>query len=306
MNPMPRKSEDMTSKYLHEFNPSNFLQNMATILEPSDSEPPILAQPVRQAVFQWLAELNAQEELESVGLKPRRKLMFYGAPGCGKTTLAHHLAARIGIPLVLINMQAIVSCYVGATGNNIDAIFRELREKSDDCIVFLDEFDSIAEKRQPARGGADKERNNIVIAIMQKMDAYEGTLIAATNRKDDIDAAIWRRFQMHVDIAEPDSECRFAIIKRYLAPFALNDEGLEILTNATSGATPALLRQLSESIKRDMVLHQRLKYSSDAVSVFARAVASAVPHSEASLPPLWDNTKRIATELAKHWPPTKL
>ena len=202
-------------------------------------------------------------------------------------------------------MQAIVSSYVGQTGRNIDNIFRDLQGQENDCVLFMDEFDSIAEKRTAAQGGADKERNGIVIAILQKMDAYEGTLIAATNRSDDIDPAIWRRFEMHIEIGLPDNDCRFAILKRYLAPFDLKDEAFSILVDATLGATPALLRNLAESVKRDMVLAPRLKYGSDAASVLSRAVVSSIPHSESATPPLWVNPKQVASSLGAYWPPAK-
>lgn len=293
----------MAKKQVHEFAPTPFLKNNATILEPDASEPPILVQSVRQAVFQWMTELNAAEQLEAVKLKPRRKLIFYGPPGCGKTTLAHHLSARLGLPLVVVNMQTIVNAYLGGTGNNLNAMFRDCEAQAEDCILFLDEFDSLAVKRKATDQSAGQEQNNIVVAILQRMDEFSGTLIAATNRNDEIDPAVWRRFDMHVEIAEPDEECRFAILKRYLEPFQFAEEGLEILSGATRGASPAMLRKLAESVKRDLVLAPRLKIPTDPASMFDRAVMQSPPHADAQTPPLWENPAKAAAKIAEFWPP---
>ncbi len=300
---MQRKAQ---SRNLHDFQPTKFIEQIATVLEPQDSESPILGGAVRQAMFSWMIEINSAVDLREVGLEPRRTIILHGAPGCGKTTLAHHISARLGVPLVLVNMQTIMNANLGGTGNNIDKLFVDLRGQEKDCVLFLDEFDSIARKRVAAQQACDTEMNNVVIAILQKMDSFKGTLIAATNRSDDIDSAIWRRFSMHVEIDLPDTDCRFAIMKRYLSPYQLADEALDVLTNATKGATPALLRQLSESIKRDMILAPRLKYPDDAGAMIARAIVSAVPHGDMPTPPLWTDPEKAIDALSKHWPPTPL
>src|SRR4051812_40076411 len=92
------------------FRPDHAITNFATVLRPEDAEPPILSKAIRLSVRQWMLELSAEEELRAVGLKPRRTAMLSGPPGCGKTTMAHHFAARLGLPLVLVNMASIVSC----------------------------------------------------------------------------------------------------------------------------------------------------------------------------------------------------
>ena len=73
------------------FQPTAKLRNFATILRPEEAEPPILAKPVRDAVHQWMTEIRAEQELKAVGVQPRRSQC--PARRCGKTTLAHHLAA---------------------------------------------------------------------------------------------------------------------------------------------------------------------------------------------------------------------
>lgn len=109
---------------------------------------------------------------------------------------------------------------------------------------------------------------------------------------------------MHVEIAEPDLSCRFAILKRYLMPYGIHDDALVVLAKATKGATPALLRQLAEAIKRDMVLAPRLLIECSANSVIRRAVASIAPHSDQASPPLWGDHMAAAAQITAYWPPT--
>src|SRR3954454_16886469 len=76
---------------------------------PGDAEEPILVPAVRSAVHEWLVEISAAEELRAAKLKPRSTAMLFGPPGTGKTTLAHHLAARLGVPLVLLGNENLVT-----------------------------------------------------------------------------------------------------------------------------------------------------------------------------------------------------
>ncbi|MBA8912067.1 AAA family ATPase [Methylorubrum thiocyanatum] len=69
---------------------------LADVRESKDAEEPILGVRVRAAILGWLAEIHAADDLAAVGVKPRSTALLYGPPGCGKTTLAHHLAARLG------------------------------------------------------------------------------------------------------------------------------------------------------------------------------------------------------------------
>ncbi|MEW5729979.1 MAG: ATP-binding protein [Pseudomonadota bacterium] len=286
------------------FQPTAKLRNFATILRPEEAEPPILAKPVRDAVHQWMTEIRAEQELKAVGVQPRRSAMLSGPPGCGKTTLAHHLAARLGLSLVCIHLDTVQSKYIGETGNNFASIFEDLDDQADHCILFLDEFDAVATKRSEDSSAASREMNSIVNALLQRIENYRGMMVAATNRADAIDPAIWRRFGLHLDIQLPGDEERFAIITRYLAPYTLPEEAIDMLTDATDGAPPALLRQLMEGVKRDLILSPRLGRSTDAREVFERLIATVRPHPDYTKPPLWSdfNTKQRVSEVMA-WPP---
>lgn len=286
------------------FQPSAHLRRFASIMWPKDSEQPILSIPVREAVHQWMTELWAAADLLAVNVTPRRSAILSGPPGCGKTTLAHHVGARLGLPLVCVQMDSIVSKYVGESGQNIAALFENIEGQEDRCILFLDEFDAVATKRTSDNQSAAKEKNAIVNALLQRIEGFGGTVIAATNRAEDIDPAMWRRFGLSLDIGLPGDDERYAILARYLAPFTLPEEAIGTLSDITASASPALLRQLAEGIKRDLVLSPRLNRSAAVGNVFARLLVSVKPHPDYPKPPLWDD-RASRDRIAKlAWPPT--
>lgn len=293
----------MSSEKKTPFRPGQEITRFAEILNPEDAEPPILSTHIRMSVRQWLLEIGSDQELNEVGVAPRKSAILSGPPGCGKTTLAHHIGARLGLPVVLVNMASLVSSYVGETGRNVNMLFDAVQQQSDACILFLDEFDAIAQKRNSDGQSSGKERNGIVISLLQKIDRFKGIIIAATNRNDDIDSAIWRRFAMQLEVREPDEDSRYAILARYLSPYHLPEDEINTLSSVTAGASPAVLRQLMEGVKRELVLAPRCNQPTDALSIFSRLIHSVRPHSENELPPLWSAEWAIGEIAQMKWPP---
>lgn len=271
---------------------------------PGDAIAPILTPHVRGALTAWMIEMNSAAALKKVGLTPRSRAMLSGPPGCGKTTLAHHVAARIGLPLLVVQSTQVVSQYVGATGGQIGKLFRAARQDKGKVAIFFDEFDSLATKRSGNEQAASKEFNNITIALLQEIDRFDGMLYAATNRPKDIDSAIWRRFQMQIEIGFPGQLERFAIVKLYMAPFAIEDAAVEALVDALDGASPALIKECCESIKRALILGPKLNLPTDLRSMLLRFAASAAPADGQPVPVLWDAFDDVVDRVTSApWPP---
>lgn len=279
------------------------LGSMVTILNPKDAQQPILSPSVRGAIHQWMTEIRSEEELKRVKVEPRRSAILSGPPGCGKTTLAHHLAQRLNYQLVCVHMDRLRSKWVGQTGEQIADLFSFLNRQTD-TIAFFDEFDALAAQRTDDSNGAGREANAIVNSLLQRIESYRGILIAATNRQAAIDPAIWRRFGMQLEIPIPGTEERFAIIKIYTEPFDIADDHIDLIAEATKGAPPSLLRQLIEGVKRDLVLAPRLNLPADAKSTFERVLASVSIHSSYETPELWTNKNCLAQIAKMPWPPT--
>ena len=278
---------------------------MGELLMPGEAQTPILGKAVRAALHQWLFEINASEELSAVGLKPRTRCLLSGPPGCGKTTLAHHICARLGIPILVVQSHEIIGPYLGESGGRLGKLFKSLRRQSQEVGLFFDEFDAMAKSRADLGSqGADNERTNITIALLQEFDRYGGMIFAATNQAQIIDPAIWRRFNMQIEIGFPGPEERFAIVKLYLAPYLAEDETVLALANVFDGASPALIREGCEAIKRSLVLGPKIGLPTDLPSILTRFSASSSPAEGQPVPPLWQDPRGAAQKAkAAAWPP---
>ncbi len=257
------------------------LQRFAQILRPEDVDEPILAPSVANAVHEWVVEINNSGELSAVKVEPRRLALLYGPPGTGKTTLAHHVAARLGLPLVAVQSERIVGKYL------------------------LDEFDALAMRRQGGSlSGGQQERNQALTVLLRRIEDFRGVGLAATNTKDILDPAMWRRFGLQISVDLPGRKERFAILRKYALPFDLEDKAIDVLVRMTPGCSPSLLRQLMEGMKRTLVLAPKLHFdASRPERVFAHVLASISPPPEMDQPPLWADSRAVEEVRSIRWPP---
>lgn len=259
------------------------------VLMPDEATEPILAAPVRAALMEWLQEIWASDELKEVGLTARRRAVFHGAPGTGKTTLAHHLAARLGLPMLRVRAEKLQTTYVGMSAQAIGRLFDAVKAAGEPMLVFFDEFDSLASKRvgvglNPA---AEMDHNHTVNTLLANLDRFDGFAVAATNYGDRVDEAIWRRFDIHVALALPGDSERRRIIERYLAPFVLPKPALAALSEALEIASPALIRSFCEHIKRQVVVGPKAGWPMDKRAVIERVLLTVQPHPDLGKPRLW-------------------
>ncbi|WP_066923051.1 ATP-binding protein [Methylobacterium sp. CCH5-D2] len=282
------------------------LGTLVDVREPKDAEEPILGEVVRAAILGWLHEINAAEELRAVGVKPRSTALLYGPPGTGKTTLAHHLAARLGVPLVIVKAEQLVESSLGGTGRRIAELFDGLAKVGAPCIVLMDEIDAIGTERTDDNQACAREMNAALTTLLQRIEGFGGRLIAATNRHDKLDKALWRRFGLQISVDLPGEDERFAILKRYGMPYDFGDEAIDALTEVTRGAAPSLLRQVMEGLKRAVVLGDRLRLPmNDPQAILRIVIEEARPHPDYKPPPLWADVRLVSTFAPEAWPPAR-
>jgi len=137
-------------------------------------------------------EYAARERLGAYGLRPRKTVLIYGPPGCGKTLGAKRLAWNTGLPLMKVRFDALISSYFGESAANLRSVFEAAKERP--YVLLLDECDFIARSRVGSKDIGEAAR--IVNTLLQLMEEYDapGLLVATTNIEDSLDEALFRRF----------------------------------------------------------------------------------------------------------------
>ena len=187
------------------------------------------------------------ELFKHLGIEPPKGVMLYGPPGCGKTLLAKAVANESGANFLSINGPEIMSKFYGESESRLREIFEEA-EKSAPSIIFIDEIDSIAPKREEVTGEVERR---VVAQLLTLMDGLKSrgqvVVIAATNRPDAVDPALRRpgRFDREISISMPDKKARREILQVHIRGMPLeedvNIDEIAELTHGFSGADLAAL-----------------------------------------------------------------
>lgn len=151
-----------------------------------------------------LHERVRETELANAGIAPTRSMLFVGPPGVGKTLAAKWIAKKMNRPLLTLDLAAVMSSYLGRTGNNIRVVLDYAR--STNCVLLLDEFDAIAKRRDDTSDVGELKR--LVTVLLQAIDEWpsRGLLLAATNHPELLDPAVWRRFDRVIEFPKPSKE----------------------------------------------------------------------------------------------------
>jgi transitional endoplasmic reticulum ATPase len=175
---------------------------------------------------------------KTLGVKPPRGVLLYGPPGSGKTLIARAVANETGAFFFLINGPEIMSKMAGESESNLRKAFEEA-EKNAPSIIFIDEIDSIAPKREKANGEVEKR---IVSQLLTLMDGLKQrasvVVIGATNRPNSIDPALRRfgRFDREIDIGVPDENGRMEVFRIHTRNMKLEDDvDAEAIAKETHG-----------------------------------------------------------------------
>ena len=197
-------------------------------------------------VRKQLAQIKEMVELplrhpqlfKSLGVKPPRGILLFGPPGCGKTLIARAVANETGSFFFLINGPEIMSKLAGESESNLRKAFEEA-EKNSPSIIFIDELDSIAPKREKTNGEVERRIVSQLLTLMDGLKQRAHVIVmAATNRPNSIDPALRRfgRFDREVDIGIPDAIGRLEILRIHTKNMKLADDvDLERVAQETHG-----------------------------------------------------------------------
>ncbi len=193
--------------------------------------------------------LRHPEIFERLGIQPPKGVLLYGPPGTGKTLLARAIASETSSHFIHLSGPEIMSKYYGESENKIREIFEQAK-KNAPSIIFIDEIDSIAPKREETSGEVERR---IVAQLLSMMDGLEGrgnvVVIGATNRPDSIDPALRRggRFDREIEIGIPNAAARREILQIHTRGMPLADNvNLDDIANRTHGFVGADIEMLAK------------------------------------------------------------
>jgi transitional endoplasmic reticulum ATPase len=187
------------------------------------------------------------EVFARLGIEPHSGILMYGPPGTGKTLIAKALAAESEANFYVINGPEIMNKYYGETEARLRDIFKEAKESAP-SIIFIDEIDAIAPKREEAFGDVEKRVVAQLLALMDGMsERGQVIVLGATNRPESLDPALRRpgRFDREIEIGVPNAEGRLEILQIHTRGMPLADEiNLSELANDLHGYTGADIKAL--------------------------------------------------------------
>jgi SpoVK/Ycf46/Vps4 family AAA+-type ATPase len=228
--------------------------SLVTLYAPETLEHHMVLEPSTEARFARIErEYAARERLGTFGLLPRRTVLLYGPPGCGKSLGAKRIAWNTGLPLMKVRLEALISSYLGESSSNLAAVFSAAREHP--CVLLLDECDAIARTRNSSKDIGEASR--IVNALLQLMDEFDapGILVATTNVEDSLDPALFRRFDDVIHVPPPGNAEVQQLLRLTLSsvPFA-EMINWDRLVHQLQGASAAMVVRAAQNAAKAAVL----------------------------------------------------
>jgi SpoVK/Ycf46/Vps4 family AAA+-type ATPase len=182
-------TEDKAGDLLHEVTPRRSLDSL------------VLPKVVRDAGNELVEEHHRSDLLRAYSLEPRHRVLLAGPPGNGKTTLAEALADALMVPLFVVRYEAVIGSFLGETSQRLRRIFEHVASRR--CVLFFDEFDTVGKERGDTHETGEIKR--VVSTLLMQIDALPSHVVTvvASNHPELLDRAVWRRFQLRLELPAP-------------------------------------------------------------------------------------------------------
>lgn len=224
----------------------------------------VLAERILDKIKRVIEEYRHQEDIRAHGLSPRRKILLYGPPGSGKTMTALALAGELHLPLFTIQLDALITKFMGETAAKLRLIFDQMRNTRG--VYLFDEFDSIGAKR--TRDNDVGEIRRVLNSFLQFIedDKSASVVIAATNHPEILDKALFRRFDDVIEYSFPTTQEAVTIVKNRLSAFETKGILWKNIEPQLAGLSHAELARMSDDAAKTAVLRKSRKVLEDDLS----------------------------------------
>lgn len=233
---------------------SNLLSVSYPTLRLSDM---VLKTDVYERLTRLIKEHRQITKIRAHGLSPRKKLLLIGPPGTGKTMSAAVLAGELGLPLLVVRLDSLITKYMGETAAKLRLIFDAIAQTRG--VYLFDEFDSIGSQR--GMGNDVGEIRRVLNSFLQliEQDNSDSILLAATNHPDLLDYALYRRFDDVIQYPLPEKEQIVEALKAKLAGFKKSSMDWDGLADSAMGLNYADITRACEEAVKDAIIHDRKK-----------------------------------------------
>ena len=241
-------------------------------------------------IRQFVDEQNNAANLKKHNIPVSNRLLLCGPPGCGKTMTAYAIGNALKLPIAYVRLDGLVSSYLGQTSTNLRKVFDSVKNQR--IILFLDEFDAIAKKRDDTNELGELKR--VVTALLQNFDNLPSNviLIAATNHEHLLDPAIWRRFNFTITLDLPAVEQRKALIQNGLSKYGIKEKiDTSTIAKVTEGMSGALLEELVLAAAKKYLLDGSLK-TSDVTAILVQKKTKYSDNNDESMKVICDMLDR--------------
>lgn len=215
----------------------------------------ILPLPADRLARQLIEEQGRADLLRAHGMQPRHRVLLSGPPGNGKTSLAEALAEAVAVPLLTVRYDALVGAYLGETNARLGKLFEYARATP--SVLFFDEFDAVGKERGDVHETGEIKR--VVSFLLMQIDHLPSYVIAvaATNHAELLDRAVWRRFQLRIEMPAPDAARRAILVSRFFEAWR-DDPGTspEQVAQLLGEVSFAEVAEFCQNVRRRHILAQ--------------------------------------------------